>query len=885
MQQHYFTINATSELKDVYFYQQIVEEKDKLFFRSPWSGTFIRNSMPDGTLLQYSKESEPGHFRTVAEYEKYKETTNDHFWIYLPLKIFCHNDNFYGVFVCSSCDQMRGTMSLSIQQDPADIIPRLCAHSKVSQTIIGDWRNIPEWSDIVVPTTGQMSNIQCNEDITVHNFQCDPIGLLLAAVRDTSGDIAMLYTVTPRQSTPVCSRCTRRGCLHYKQYTKHMAEMQNNIQPGNEEAIQADVDVVDHNEVSDDDDDDTEKEQIGSHANYWDPLPKNEHRKLYGHNFAKIPYPIHEDKEFQEKWLKRLKGEFDIPSVLKPEYVEGETCLHKRPFDETDDNLVKVSSNIKVYHQLGEEIIESSVFARPTIGNFCLCTMNVDGTPYLIWNLGKGRFIDYRLLYSNLQLWCEGGTKMYQMWKAIRNTTRQSNIICTLKYSDIHRSFTEFVNNIEMDWVRAFSCPVEGNSPKFMVFDGKNVGPLLRKVEHLTELISAPTDSTVLQKSTKPKQRVFLTKKSEIKFIVNLLTEKTSMQTFVETAEITSANGLLIIDLVRHILVNFHTNMPAPYKHLIENISKPTSARALLQTLSDEPLQYLKQYCNQELNLRSPQSQQQLKSIEDSFPAIWPDLDKICHLEDQLYLPRALSAIILKLLDIRDEMFRTAAQRQSSDYVKWPAYKEHPTMCYPALPLWRFPSKYEPELQEVRGTAVNSTEDCRKNFQKHNTFSGGLFSVGCGCKHSITLGFELMLQDEGPKNLFRFLQCRDVDMDSLKGIIVDNACRVDSYILNREADMLKNKLLLVDGAHWEGMKKLKQPDSRSCGHLGCCSSFNFNIFKSHICPSPNSESREQIHSLIEKCTESLRLMNYRHFMIFMRVFLAMKNLEKRNYVY
>ena len=76
-------------------------------------------------------------------------------------------------------------------------------------------------------------------------------------------------------------------------------------------------------------------------------------------------------------------------------------------------------------------------------------------------------------------------------------------------------------------------------------------------------------------------------------------------------------------------------------------------------------------------------------------------------------------------------------------------------------------------------------------------------------------GFELMLNKEGPKNLFRVLQCRDVDMDSLQGILVD------PYILNREAEMLQWKLFLVDRAHWNGMKKLKKADrSGKNGHLG-----------------------------------------------------------------
>ena len=103
----------------------------------------------------------------------------------------------------------------------------------------------------------------------------------------------------------------------------------------------------------------------------------------------------------------------------------------------------------------------------------------------------------------------------------------------------------------------------------------------------------------------------------------------------------------------------------------------------------------------------------------------------------------------------------------------------------------------------------------------YSQYSYVIILLGCACDKNTTLGFEVMLEKEGPKTLFRLLQCRDIDMDKLEGILVDHACLVDPYILNREAEMLEFKLLLVDGAHWNGMKKLKKHDrSGKNGHLG-----------------------------------------------------------------
>ena len=54
-------------------------------------------------------------------------------------------------------------------------------------------------------------------------------------------------------------------------------------------------------------------------------------------------------------------------------------------------------------------------------------------------------------------------------------------------------------------------------------------------------------------------------------------------------------------------------------------------------------------------------------------------------------------------------------------------------------------------------------------------FVVGFYSVDCACEYNITFGFELTLLKESPRNLFRFLMTRDVDIDALEGILVDLA--------------------------------------------------------------------------------------------------------------
>ena len=364
------------------------------------------------------------------------------------------------------------------------------------------------------------------------------------------------------------------------------------------------------------------------------------------------PYPIKDDPEFQLLYLDRLKGNHNFPPMMIAECEDGQTCVHDRPFCSSNENLHRESSNLVLYTELSEQVFDIPVYARRTVGP-CKCLKRVDGTKFLIWNLGQGRFVDYTFLYSYLQKWVNSGLKIFALWKSVRDSSLFAGISCTLTYKDLHRSICGFFNNLEIDFKTAFSCPVHGVSPKWIVSDGKNLGPLKRRVEHLKELEPEAADDRILIQSTKSKDRVFLTSKPERMLICQLLTEELSMVDFAEISEITSSNGLLLVELVRHILQKFPDEMPSCYKNFLGNVSKPTSVRGLLQVLSPQPLEYLEQYCREQLDLRLHTSQQQLQCIAHSFPAIWPDLDTMGNLENSNYLPKSVSNIILRLLHIR----------------------------------------------------------------------------------------------------------------------------------------------------------------------------------------------------------------------------------------
>ena len=371
----------------------------------------------------------------------------------------------------------------------------------------------------------------------------------------------------------------------------------------------------------------------------------DKHQKLYGYNFK-------DDQQLQARWLERLQGKYIFPQKLVPEYTEGTLCKHGKQFSSSDENLYKESNNFVLYSELIEKMFDIPVYARRSVGP-CKCLQRLDGTKFLVWNLGQGRFIDFTLLYSYMQKWANSGLQIFALWKSITNTALSCGISCSSEYNDLHRSICGIMNNLEMDFKSAFSCPTHGSSPAWVVSDGKNMGPLKRRVDHLKELDRESSDNNILAQSTTFKNRIFLNSKKERMLVCQLLTSELSMIDFAEVSDLTSANGLLIIELVRHILEKFPEGMPSCYKHFLANISKPTSVRGLLQVLTPEPLVYLEQYCKEELNLRDHRMQKQLQCIATNLPAIWPDLDSICNIENSEYLPKQVSEILLTILRMR----------------------------------------------------------------------------------------------------------------------------------------------------------------------------------------------------------------------------------------
>ena len=451
---------------------------------------------------------------------------------------------------------------------------------------------------------------------------------------------------------------------------------------------------------------------------------------MYGYNKTTILYPFERSKQQQETWLKRTRNIYDFPDSFVPVWSRNETCSHGYQYDDNDANMVEESTNILLFNNIGEQVFTVKNYARKSLHS-CKERMRYDGHPEFVWNLGGGRYVNYTLLFQYLHLWKNDGLSIHAMHKSILEMSSACGITSSLTYNDLHRAVTGFFVCLGFDEKIAFECPSHGSSPPWINTDGKCTGPAKRRVKHIQELDHHKDDLQVWAQSTTFQDRVFLPNTLERSLVCDLVTGKITCDEFL-ASEITTENGHMVADLVTYLADEWPEELPKQYLRFLSNISKGTSVRGLLQVSSGRPLEYLKKYCEENVDIRDASHIDKLRLVMSELPAFWAILDSICLLENRSFLPGHIGRIVLKILEIRKKMFDNAVHREETDYVKWEG-REHETMCYPNLKLFRFPKKVQ----------VNKKVDkdmCEKNFPSDTEFTAGIFTIGCACEYNTTLG-------------------------------------------------------------------------------------------------------------------------------------------------
>ena len=608
---------------------------------------------------------------------------------------------------------------MHLEQREEEIRGMQCVHSNAAMKFFPSWDD--HWTLDDIEDTDQSYHVFCNQDIQVQTF-CDQ-ERFLAAIQ-TNGDVTLIFTVGRKQKFPLCSRvgCSRQvKCICYKKYKLFMKD-------GESEEEEDESRYYWNKRVG-------KKPVLVEH--FLDRKPGEGYCKKHGYNRTKFEYPIKRCKSLQDKFLDRLKGIYDMPEKIVPVYDKDVVCEdHGHEYNPDDEKLILMSHNITIYQESYDRILPVLTYGRPAIG--CKCVLQADTHNLLVWNMGSGQLVDYLFLHNHVHKMVSSGSAMNASFNARKTSLSSIGLQSSLSYSLFLRACTGYTQMIQFRKTD-FKCDDCGDSPSYIVCDGKTDGPSKRKTEHIQELDRSERDDSVLRQGTFFTDRVFLSENRERKLVCRLLTDSLSYADFLESEEISTQNGLMVKTLVERVSIDWPDDMPKPYKRLIGNISKYSSVAGFLQVTGPEPLDILEAYCQEMLDLRSAANSDKQKIISSELPALWPNMLDILNLEKKNFLPADISSIFLKLIQIRKNTFVNAAERSSDDYVDWEdPNKEHQSQYYPHWPIFRYPKKYE-----VRN--VTDCDFCDKAFNKHRDFTHGVFSVGCACAANITYGYELML--------------------------------------------------------------------------------------------------------------------------------------------
>ena len=814
-------------------YTRLLSRNDgeQKYFTTPWGGLVLKNITDSGALVKYAS------LKTLRQ-------KNVPLWVSCQLLLFRQNQTFFHLFKCETCDCMSSVDSLSINQDQNTLERTKCIHSKVADLILQRLGTFDTVWNINVQDyrVGDESfEVKCNLAIKQQTL-IDSDKSFLAVLRNENFagkvSISILTSVNSKTKVPFCQLCLRSKCKCFFRYKK-IVEDELNCSSSDDESFDNDwfwnrkgrpADKVHHYEDAD--------------------------MSKFGYNRTPYEYPIFRDNFLHAKFQEYITDNLVIPDSLIPTYSPDERCTHGNSYIEDNQQLVLLYKNITVFYEGSETLMEKSVYGRKTNGN-CKCCDQIDGHNLLLWNLGGSKFVHYSFLLNIVHNWGEG-----QAFTSTVNA-RQTTLDClrvhtSLSQQDIDRATVGF-SLLQKEKPEDFSCFGEcgGDTPPIIVADGVCIAPTSRKVDHIDEFKPLDDDKKLSQ-STKFANRTFLIRKVERKLVEQLVDEDMPLQDFL-TSDITSENGLLIREIIER-LQRSNQTCPKEYKDLLSDLSKQTSVAGHIQVNSREPLVILKDFAEENVDLRSPDNIDKLKTLQKEISPLWTSLRKILGKEKtSKYLPRDVGRVVLRLIEIRKSTFRNAAQRHSTDYTPYPQDgRELPSQYYPNWRPLRFPEHYD--LPKSR------SDSCKKNYKQTKGFAFGLFTVGCACPRNITLGFELMKQKESADNLFRVVTTRDLDLGKLKLISFDDACSLNTYALNREAREFEFIKTVVDTVHWKN-------------HTSCSRGFDSRFYKNTIISNMNSQSREQTNSKLAKLKPSLRQMNYQSFMVMTRVFFRINNLK------
>ena len=178
---------------------------------------------------------------------------------------------------------------------------------------------------------------------------------------------------------------------------------------------------------------------------------------------------------------------------------------------------------------------------------------------------------------------------------------------------------------------------------------------------------------------------------------------------------------------------------------------------------------------------------------------------------------------------------------------------------FPNLPLLRSKMDYD---VDNKSAADEKTDTCIKTASRHYTLTPCIFTVYC--PHGVCVGFQTLTSHESPRHPFDIFLTRFPTPPSC--IIYDNACKLHTYVLNREPYHYRNTMFLVDRLHYRK------------GHTSCTTGYSMDSYRyDRDTPHINSQINEQANVRLQRMKAQLSYMTPDNFMFHLKLYLSLTN--------
>ena len=247
------------------------------------------------------------------------------------------------------------------------------------------------------------------------------------------------------------------------------------------------------------------------------------------------------------------------------------------------------------------------------------------------------------------------------------------------------------------------------------------MAPLQKRLRGVSELSKHKDDKVPLKQATFHEQRVFIPSKKERDQITLLLKGNIDIKDFLGNKSSKSENFRFIHDVVEKF--KEEEKLPSSYVKFLAEVSKATPVAGYMQITKRGTLKTLRDFCLSEVNVRDGFHQQELTKLRSELPALWSNILEILRYEDQTFLPKSISRIILRMIKIRIDTFKMSEARYQEDYFAFEDPNGDQCAFFPNHKLLRHPKLYE--------VSQNVDKDsCQKTFSTHTEFADGVFSIG-----------------------------------------------------------------------------------------------------------------------------------------------------------